>query len=214
MGLLAQLDALLLQNCTERGSVNGALIEQRILNPVPEIPVKVGDLSPVPAHLPDLALVFRQSRVLDYPTALLTHQLVVYLRDLPVQFVLRQCPPSHVVVIDHGDVVVGMAAEPVGMSDDEAVAVGMQLLSEHVPEIVDFLDVVRIVRIELRVFKALDHRLCFDLATVFLGEQLSPADELFRARRVARNSSSTVRARLHVRRVLRRTPRPIELIPD
>ncbi|PPL19819.1 hypothetical protein GY24_04165 [Microterricola pindariensis] len=104
----------------------------------------------------DFAAVLLDGLALEHFELVLTHQLIVGLRDHPMEVVSLQCFVGHVVVVDHLDVVMGMPTMAVDVRDYEHVRVGVQPFCILVAELIHLPYLLGIARIELGVLKALD----------------------------------------------------------
>jgi hypothetical protein len=133
---------------------------ERSHHPVAHLSVQRTFGKVLPAKFPVLRPMVH---ALDYREAVLKHQLVVGRLNavLVTGFsvverpVLRECFAGDVVVVDHDDVIVCFPAAAVGVRDDEDVRVGVHLLRKQIPEVVNALQVVGILRIELLVAERL-----------------------------------------------------------
>lgn len=158
--LFNKLDALLGQELPVGRRIHRPRVGQRIHDVVTKLLLKRGDALGVTLVFPVaprllLRLVLLESR-LDDPVTFALHQPVVDLVELPMHIPAAQCLARDVVVVDDLDVVVGMPTAAVGVRNDQHVTVGVQLLGEHVAQVVDPLNVFRLTRIELIFGEALD----------------------------------------------------------
>lgn len=189
MLLLDQLNTALRQPRLENLRARRRLVGQNFFDLIAELLLESGHRRAVAAVLP--CRLIPALAALSDAEAVLSHQRVVRLRYLPVQRVGGD-PAGLFIVIDDFDVVVRMPACAVHMSDHQCVGIGVQFFCQHVPKIIDRLDVIPVADIEIVSWKRLDQTERLDLATVRRRHRLGMLDELLDGRPVASDRGDAV----------------------
>ena len=171
VALLDNLDAPVCERGLELVDVDYRGIVEHFLDRVTELTLELGHAAAVSFQFPVSCSVLRRLRR-DHRQPVVPHQLVVVAGDLPVPGVRLDRTPSDVVVVNHDDVVVGMTPVAVDVCDDMAVAVRVHLLRQGIAQLVDPLDVLRVVRVHLGLLEALDQTQCFNFPTMHLSQCL------------------------------------------
>ena len=189
VSLLHQLDAALREPRLEDRRARRRLVGQNFLDLIAQALLELSDRRAVAAVFP--RRLFPALAALRDAEAVLSHQRVVRLRYLPVQSIGGDFAGAPV-VIDHFDVVVRMPTCAVHMSNHQCVGIGVQPFRQHVPEIIDRLNVVSIADIEVAGRKRLDQTERLDLATERRRHPLGMLDELLDGRPVAGDRGDAV----------------------
>src|SRR5699024_6376514 len=167
---------LLLDHRDHTGLVHRAGIGQGGAHPVAHLAIERPLSEVLATQFPVLRRVLQR---LHDREPVIAHQLVV--RGLHAALVpglavverpvVREPLSRLVVVVDDEDVVVGLAAPPIGVGHHEAVSARVHPLREHVAQIVHPLHVLRILRVELLVAERLPVVQRLDVALRVLGQR-------------------------------------------
>src|SRR5699024_2779803 len=166
----------------QTGLVHRSGIGQCGAHPVAHLAVQRPFGEVLAAQLPVLRRAFQ---LLHDREPVLAHQLVVrrlhaaLIPGLAVveRAVVAECFLRLVVVVDDQDMVVCLAAPPIGVSDNEAVGSRVHLLRKHVAQVIDPLHVFRVLRVELLIAERLAVVQGLDVALHVLRERASTRRE-------------------------------------